>query len=140
MRPVMGGQIRRLSLIQAWRYGKLRDSVSMIGEDTRPCSTAVSISARSLMRTMPLVTTCSMKVRSTAAVVSEPAMLEAVNKVGETQTQQWCNDEQCPTFAQETLPLLLSDSIHGAQTIPTYPAERQLSAQISCRLFVWQMQ
>lgn len=44
-REVIGGKIRRPSLMHAWRYGSFAASCACVGDETKPLETASSISA-----------------------------------------------------------------------------------------------
>lgn len=75
----MGGQIRRPSLMQAWRYGRSLASASVIGNEIRLWDSAASISEMSLAYTRGLLMIWSSVARTAVAVVSEPATLCVVS-------------------------------------------------------------
>lgn len=78
-RPVMGGWIRRPSLITACTYGKVLDSAEVIGEEIVPFDMAVWISETMVLYTRGVLMTWSMVARMAVAVVSDPATLNLFN-------------------------------------------------------------
>lgn len=69
--------MRRLSLTQAWRYGRERAcSYVIIGLESWPCEAALSSSVCSFPRARGFVIRKSVAVRIVVAVVSDPAKLQ----------------------------------------------------------------